>query len=133
MLRCSTCPVSLSVSTSTSPTLSSRVAFRYAHNRPAGPILDVLSLTPADRGAITAADLQEVLKDRLGPLVSVRFTSLLEPPGAAWEALREDGVIVRGHVLVHVGVQGDRVDTWAEVLIDGQEQAGRPLPLVARP
>jgi hypothetical protein len=101
-----------------------RVAARHERAR-ADRDEDSIQVTMADGGTITTGDVQRLVQDRVGRLIGLRFRSLELGPVVRWEALREDGRLVHGRLVLHSMVGGNEVVVWAELIIDDKSKVNR--------
>lgn len=83
---------------------------------------DVGAAIRVGESIIFAPDLAEVLEDRLGVLINVRFRPALRgsPNTVSWEALTERAEVVSGKLVVHAALHGDtKLVSWIDLILDG--------------
>jgi hypothetical protein len=84
-----------------------------------------LSVIYSDGGVITSEDLKRLLKGQLGPLRDLRFFSPREGANVVrWFGLTESGLMVGGNLVLHAGMRGDHLVSWATLEIEPHAKAG---------
>jgi hypothetical protein len=82
----------------------------------------------SDGGVITSEDLKRLLKEQLGPLRDLRFFSPREGANTVrWFAITDNGTMVGGQLVLHAGMRGDRVVSWAEIQTEPTPKQGKTL------
>ncbi len=78
-----------------------------------------LSVIYSDGGVITSEDLKRLLRDRLGPLRDLRLLSPREGANVVrWFGVTDDGKMIGGRLVLHAGMRGGRVTSWATLEIE---------------
>lgn len=74
-----------------------------------------------DSGFIFGVTIMKLLRPTVGNLVKLRFGPALTglPNTVAFEAVRDDGAIIEGRVILHAAVDDDAIFSWGEVVVDG--------------
>jgi hypothetical protein len=89
---------------------------------------DSLRVIFSDGGVVTSEDLKRLLRERLGPLRDLRF---LSPRAGAnvvrWSAITDDGTTVGGRLVLHAGMRGDRVVSWAQIQVEPVPRQGKAV------
>lgn len=87
---------------------------------------DSVSVIYSDGGVITRDDVCRLLRPRLGALRGLTFLSPREGPNVVrWFGVTEAGVMVGGKLVLHAGMRGDQIVSWAQIVVD-------PVPKQAR-
>jgi hypothetical protein len=89
---------------------------------------DSLSVLYSDGGVITTMDVRRLLLDRLGPMRDLRFLSPREGRNIIrWFGVTDAGKMIGGRLVLHAGMRGDHVVSWAEIEIEPTPKQARTV------